>query len=763
MTYLRGFTDDEYRPEYATLKVRDAWLPDRVRPFVPGGEVLDEFGTEAQPCGSITRSGSGWLEGRASGNVHHEVRLEAHDGEPVDDRADWADVAELPYSSSTGHVGLTTVTGGPGRDSIELGPPGLYQVRVARRPADGDAGDVWRLQFWPNPGDPTPLRCLARVTPATQPPLDGWRAVLDHDVHDVRGMVHAAAGTGWAGLAEIRDRAVQHGRSADWLDHPLWPDPPTALPTGHADLDAAAAERRRVARRYQEGKAAELDAVAAALGLAPPLVRRDVLDLLVAAGLVEVDDSGAEARYRNVTSPARAQDVLDLPAERVSIMDHSSEAHQYVYLASDLVSVAMWSPDAVVTTSVAALAERLLVSEADTRGAIRYAARAGLIEVDSDPTAPTGPITLTVLIKGAPAGSRRVGRSDPVARAPRLGATITRRPTGPRSTRPPSGTQPPPDQEPSLARPKPGRPPLAGYVSPTGDVVVWRNGRPVVLARHGGSQVSVALESRHGIVLVTTSGAALIARPDGTLDTLATGIRPAGTLSDDGDHLAVVESTHGRRASDRLHLVALADGGRRTMPWDESRIGLSVIAVHAGAVYFGHESSSLRWIPGGRPEALPYRLAQIDPLTGNRLVNDGQPGVVVIDAEGGSRRVAVGGDLRLAPGGIRLYSSRGAPPAVSFFDVAATAARPTIHWLPEECDPSQGRPYAPIWEDRFHLLIPTRLTRGLRLTRWPRPTSGPHPATLRLHVETGGTELVTLADPRASAAVYVRPWLRPDR
>ena len=209
---LRSLADDEYWSEYGVMVVLDG----------PGGdddaglaldpalgldsELLTVFATDSQPGGTVAHSGAGWLWGRVGWmDSYHVVRLEAHDAPPADDRGDWEEVAETPYWSHSGTVMFSTLTGGWDAEAgaLELGPPGLYRVRVScvrdfsqsradeyrplrktppgfARPLstergavhdDGtfEEGDIWRLQFWPTPADAEPPRWLARFEPITGP------------------------------------------------------------------------------------------------------------------------------------------------------------------------------------------------------------------------------------------------------------------------------------------------------------------------------------------------------------------------------------------------------------------------------------------------------------------------------------------------------------------------------------------------------------------------------------------------------------------
>jgi len=102
-----------------------------------------------------------------------------------------------------GEVGEQQGGGGVEADALELGPPGLYRVRVScvrdfsqsradqyrplrttppgfarpvstergavRDDSTFEEGDIWRLQFWPSPADAEPPRWRARFEPISDP------------------------------------------------------------------------------------------------------------------------------------------------------------------------------------------------------------------------------------------------------------------------------------------------------------------------------------------------------------------------------------------------------------------------------------------------------------------------------------------------------------------------------------------------------------------------------------------------------------------
>jgi hypothetical protein len=118
-----------------------------------------------------------------------------------------------------------------------------------------------------------------------------------------------------------------------------------------------------------------------------------------------------------------------------------------------------------------------------------------------------------------------------------------------------------------------------------------------------------------------------------------------------------------------LHLIDLADGSRRTMPWDEER-QIGVIAVYGGTVYFSHDGATMTWTPGTEPEPAGLGLRWIDPLSGTSLRVEDRQGVIVDRPDGTRQRVVIDQGVALAPGGTALYSFRSSPPAITLFELS---------------------------------------------------------------------------------------------
>lgn len=685
-----------HSPEFGMLVVRDA-------PVGPDGGPPAEHAIEAPPCGTIARSGHGQLEASA-GDGRHAVRLERHDSPPpLGDR--WTDVVETPYITSTGAVGLTSVTGGPAPRHLDVGP-GPHRVRVSRR------GKRWLLQFWPEV-DPRPPRWLRRGAPAVRPGSTGWRELLDYRLIEVLDVVHMATFDHPATFEEVRAWAVAHRRPEGWFDEPPLRPPPRPLPTGHPDLDAAARTRWEEVAEEDRRKTAELARFATHLGVRAPTTRRDVLALFAAAGALSLDES---RRYRLVDDPPPAWRVLDLPADQVDRLDRGDKATRYAPFASDLVSTVAWSRAlGEYGTAVAAppvLAERLLAPESDVRKTLEYAASTGLLAVDGDvlrvlPTRPVRPLG---------------------------GYVQPPRPGPPWSAPPPAAAT---GGRPEPYRPPEGVPPRAGVITASGDLLTWRGTERVVRARRPGAQR--ALETAHGVVVLGHGDTPALIRPDGTVDPLGRDLMPNAALDTDGRHLAAIELPRSA-----LHVIDLADNTRRTLRTPVT----GLIAFHDGTVHFTREGTPMRWTPGSTPEPADPTLRAVDPLTGTTLHIEGTEGVLVTTPTGTTRRIAVDQGVSLVPGAEALFSFRHSPPALTLFPLDDPLS-PKVFWLPEGSVVCTGHP---VWEDPHTLLVrigePHNLGTGV-------------PA-VRLDIRTGHFETAPMPGAGPFGATFITPLPRRD-
>lgn len=244
--------------------------------------------------------------------------------------------------------------------AVRLGAPGSYRVRVAHRalpvsgelPVDEDdlePTDLWQLDFWPV-DVVEPPRWLRRRTAPVGQPTPGWSSLLPYDVNTVADIVRWSGGADGMSVDELRQWGLERRRGEGWLDDPpLGSDPRPGWPT--------------------------LGEISAQVGLAVPTVRRAVLPLMVAVGMLTFDG----VRYFGVDRPPLAQNVLRLPDGVVRFLEASQAFIQFTGLAADPVSVASWGGD---EQTMADLAARTLADESDVRGALEYAERRKLLRVD---------------------------------------------------------------------------------------------------------------------------------------------------------------------------------------------------------------------------------------------------------------------------------------------------------------------------------------------------------------------------------------------
>jgi hypothetical protein len=388
----------------------------------------------------------------------------------------------------------------------------------------------------------------------------------------------------------------------------------------------------------------------------------DRLGLLVALGLL-IEDVGG---YRVVAELPRARDVLGSWPETITMLRGADRYSRFLDLAADLYSVLAWSAAAALT--VDEVAGRLLVSAEDVRAAIDGA---GSIDVFTELQI-TADGTITVSSSGSTDEEYRFGA-----------------------------------------------PPAAGVIRNDGRMVVWKDGRPVVLSRfsHRDADEDEIIDldyvspktmraTPHGILLRNGPHACRLLHPDGTSRFVRGEVSSVG-LSEDGHRLAVT-----RRGGSgwTLQLIDLADGGDESIVWDGPVLRLKVIGAFDGWFYLnaiGSEilpSATWRWRPGRPAERLPRVLSQIDPLSGTTLTV-GSFRLAVVTAAGARYHATIDPTARLAPGGTALYTTQKESPVLRFFDLDHPERQPRVHRLPADSEVS-----AMVWEDQEHLLIPTRST-----------------------------------------------------
>jgi hypothetical protein len=800
MALVRGFEDHEYWPEYSTFLLRDTAPGGPARVVV--GELLAEYAVDTQPCGSVARAGDGWLDGQAP-DAHHTVRLEAHDSEPEPDAAAWADVMETPLASG-GTMALSMVTGGSHGDPFRLGQPGLYRARFCRRPAE--ERNSYLVQFWPVDAPPDPPRWIARSRPFVEKSGDGWAEVLGWKVWELIGAVRQAAVGDRATVKDVAAWALRHHRPESWLSEPLSPTPPpNGVPAGRPTATGPADPVRGAGPDATRQRVVDLAEAARQLGTAPPVTRADLLPLLAAAGLLSAGaDTTDGPAYRVVERPRPVWEVLRLPDEQLAAIRRGDAHRRYCYAVSDVISLLLWAHEGGTTVTLGWLADRLLTSPPTVRDIIDFAIETGKLNASpesdapepdtSEPERPNGhdgaresggpprpddpdgldtPLRLSVPPRQPPpARPPQVATSTPgqvsaAAGAWRLGAVLgarkaaavkpakaSARATGARMSAVKPTTARPMVAKPMVARSQPsqpappaGAPPRAGVVGRNGELVLWRDGQPVVHAAWPESHVSAALQSRYGTVLLASTQAVLFDH-DGQPHRLGTDLGWRAAIDPTGQRLALVETHIGRRSRGRLHLFDLGDRSRQTMPWPEDDAHLWVIAVRDGAVYFRPQQSddtTWRWLPGSDPQPLPYRLHGLDPYTGTALASDRESGMLLIDPDGTVQPLAAEPTAALAPGARYLYTWRHEAPALVLSDVSAPEQTRTLQ-LPAGSRTRNAMSTGPIWEDHEHVLVAAEHGRN-----------GVGVPLVRMDVRTGAIEGVALPDILAYRPLLVEP------
>lgn len=409
-------------------------------------------------------------------------------------------------------------------------------------------------------------------------------------------------------------------------------------------------------------------------------------------------------------------------------------------LAADLLAVIAWSRGTRIESTLAELADRLLAPVAAVRAALGFAVDQGQLTVAGDPTRDAVAVTVMASppVRRPPVKVTYAPVHAPGAPWDRFGPYMVR-PTPVHAAR--AGAAPGQGVSAS-AGPGWGAPPLAGYVTFDGRVFHPSAGSQP-LGQWEAKGYARAAESAYGIVVSSDAGVALV-RWDGRVDVLHDGPGRAAVLSDDGRLLTLTVDLSRRRGVAReLHLVDLADGSRRVLPWNGDDTGLGPIAVHRGVVYFATGTvpfGTMRWIPGEPAEPLPYRLYQIDPVSGAQLVCDPATNTPAAVLTQGVLRPLPFVPSALVPGGSRECRYSGHPPEVAVRDLTTGEQRT---WpLPPQTVTVPAMPGYPVWEDANRVLF--RVDPQLALAS---------PA-VRLDLRTGEFELVPLDHP---PVMFVKP------
>ncbi|MEV6412262.1 hypothetical protein [Kribbella sp. NPDC051718] len=351
MTVVGRHEEDHYMPESGILVLREPWATSWEDPLST---------SNAHPVGSIVRTGQGWVYA-SGGDGPCVVRLRSHTSPPADDDEDWTDLVEAPYRSTSGAVGLTTITGGADEEHLPLGEPGLYRLRVAHRPLPQTVEDeeylqprdLWQLDFWPVDGAAEPPRWLRRQNPTVWPADPGWGRLLGYPAVDIVNVVEWNSSGPGLTVDDLQQWGIDHNRGDNWLDQPLG--------------------RQSASPGYPT-----LAEIANQVGLPAPSVRREMLSLAVALGFLTFDGQG----YGRAVQPPMAFDVLDLSPNVVKFLKGSSQVKQFTGYAADLVSIALWGG---AEQTIASLADRTLASEENVRATLRYAETRRLLQLDHRP------------------------------------------------------------------------------------------------------------------------------------------------------------------------------------------------------------------------------------------------------------------------------------------------------------------------------------------------------------------------------------------
>ncbi|WP_432973316.1 hypothetical protein [Dactylosporangium sp. CA-233914] len=463
------------------------------------------------------------------------------------------------------------------------------------------------------------------------------------------------------------------------------------------------------------------------------------------------------------------------------------------YGVADLVMLVLWAGEAGAALTVAGIADRMLCSVAQARAVLSRAVADGVMSGYSDDGADDAPLSPTVHAKqrgpGAAPGSRPVPASaagparPPVAHpatAPHLAtptdvATASDPAASPVARRPAAG--PAPEVASAVAYdlggfpashrmhhgarlqwvstsraspPKPnvpeGPPPKAGFVGSNGELVVWRDGAPIVLATWPRAQVTRAMQTRHGTVLLASTQAALV-RPDGEFVLLGTGLIGGGRVDADGEHFAAAEHHLGRRAWSRVHCFTLGDGTDHVMPpgrFEDMNAG--VYGIHGGFVYAHDGRSPVRWRPGEDPEPLPFDLRQIDPYSGVMLARDRGHPTLLVRSRDNLVPLEVDPLATLAPGGRWLQQWVYNPPMLMLHELPYPVTTEGRGLQLPGGSQTDALLSGPVWEDATHVLVPAR-----------HGTNDLGVPLVRLDVTTGAIERVPLPQSGQYRPIIVAP------
>lgn len=423
-------------------------------------------------------------------------------------------------------------------------------------------------------------------------------------------------------------------------------------------------------------------------------------------------------------------------------------------LATDLISVARWTP-AGAAYSVGDLAARLLASPDEVREALMTAVHDDHLVVDGDLTESQAPLVLTLRTDWPGSGeSPAAADFDPEGISVEgvlpsgFLASLGAEGIGPAEfpAELDAGRIPQPaereereswpfrtvaDWPPLLVAP----PPAAGIITGHQELVVWRDGQPVVLGRV--RQYSRALETPFGIVIINAKLAALI-RPDGQRLELTSRADWRTGLSGDGRYLAIGWGKDGRRPEFRLYLADLADGSSQVVnvpgPLQIDTVGAGWVSYHLAPRGEGDPEGSFTWTPGTSPAPAPGPRRETDRISGAVRTETPTRGARITRPDGTElvvERQYSAEELLWSPGGRWLYSVRYGTPTMTVTDVSGPSPSPPVSWpLLDNAYVTEVMSSPPAWEDDTHVLL--------------APAGFADLPGIRLDVTTGAAERIAL-------------------
>jgi hypothetical protein len=315
-----------------------------------------------------------------------------------------------------------------------------------------------------------------------------------------------------------------------------------------------------------------------------------------------------------------------------------------------------------------------------------------------------------------------------------------------------------------------GPPPLAGYVSSLGQLVLWGAEGPAVHAELGARRTG--RRTRHGTArqafqtaagtLVVTAEEALLVRLGGEVEVLVPSEVSEAAVDVTGSAVGIVQHHRGRRPWTALHWVDLSSGERRSWLWSATDDWMRLVGLVDGAMLLNHElepesgGPTVRWVPGSPPERLPWHVASLDPWTGTLTRWRGEDGTVLREETSARHRVSVplprGAPGQLGPGARMLFGvddENFGRPRLTVLD--PDAGEPRVIPLPADVDIHNHHGCTYVWE------TPNLLLMGLRPGRAALGC-----AAIRVDAVDATIERVDLGSwaEEWGTVVFVRPLIR---